>query len=724
LAVGLALLALALVSVSAQAQQLDWALRAGGPGFDDGTGIAVDGAGNSYVTGSALFLAKYDSNGNVVWSKTGPTPARGVDIAVDGEGNSYVTGRFVGTATFGEGAGSVTLTSAGIDDLFVAKYDGNGDLVWAKRAGGPTQESGWGIAVDGIGNSYVTGNFGGTATFGEGTNSITLTSTGTRDIFVARYDSNGNLVWIKQAGGTGSIFQSGLDIALDGLGNSHVSGRFAGMATFGQGASAVTLTGTGNSLDIFVAKYDNNGNLLWAKQAGGISFEGGEGIAVDNLGNSYVTGGFGSTATFGEGSSTVTLTTTTNSIDIFVAKYDSNGALLWAKQAGGSASDVGFGIDVDGTGSGYVTGRFGTTTTFGEGDSTTLLTSAGSTDIFVAKYGGNGDLFWVKRAGGTSQDESFDIAVNSAGNSHIIGRFFGTATFGQGASATTLTTVGGSDIFVAKYIDNSPPTADTGGPYSTAEGTVITLNNASAVDEDGDSLAFSWTVDMPLCIFSDPAILQPTITCSDDGTYIVTLSADDGVHEPVSSNTTVNVENVAPTINSVSNDGPLLPGASATITVMATDPAGSNDPLQYGFDCDDDGVFEVGPQPDNTAACSFGDAGNFTVNVHVTDDEGGQTLGSTAVTVLTPQEAGQILINQVQVFVDAGVLNQGQGQALIAKLEAAIQKLDQDNVRAAINQLEAFSNQVSALINGGVLTSAEGQPVIEAVTELIVVLKP
>src|SRR5439155_1564249 len=148
--------------------------------------------------------------------------------------------------------------------------------------------------------------------------------------------------------------------------------------------------------------YDSTGLLVWAKQAGGIDADRGEGIAVDSSGNSTVTGFFALTATFGPGEANQTVLTAAGSNDIFVAKYDSTGLLVWAKQAGGANVDGGDGIAVDSSGNSYVTGFFFSTATFGPGEvNQTVLTAVGSDDIFVAKYDSTGLLVWAKQAGGT-----------------------------------------------------------------------------------------------------------------------------------------------------------------------------------------------------------------------------------------------------------------------------------------------------------------------------------
>jgi len=311
------------------------------------------------------------------------------DTVMDSSGNIYATGDFSGTMTFGPGEVNETiLTGAGESDIFVAKFESGGALLWAKRAGGDTFEQATGIAVDSSGNGYVTGDFWGTAIFGPGEpNETTLTSVkGTRNIFVAKYDASGSLIWAKRAGGEQIYFgyTYGDGIAVDGSGNSYVTGRFSGTAIFGSGeVNETTLTGEG----LFVAKYDSNGALVWAKQAGGASPNG---IAVDGFGNSYVTGVFHRTVTFGPGELNETTLTAGGWDNIFVAKYDPSGAFLWAKRAGGTTSDPGKGIAVDGSGNSYVTGSFSGTATFGAGEVNEItLTTAGDNDVFVAKFGAN-----------------------------------------------------------------------------------------------------------------------------------------------------------------------------------------------------------------------------------------------------------------------------------------------------------------------------------------------
>jgi hypothetical protein len=546
-------------------QELVWAKRAGGTVGSGGSRIAVDNSGNSYVTGffqstatfgpgeanettltgpaiGTFFVAKFDPSGALVWARglAGSSQSGGVGIGVDSAGNSYVTGYFFGTATFGPGeANETALVVAGGHDIFIAKYDTNGALVWAKRAGGTVADEPHSIALDSAGNSYVTGHFGGfggTATFGPGeANETTLVVAGGHDIFVAKYDINGALVWAKRAGGSNS--ETGHGVAVDSTGNSYVTGFFQSTATFGPGEGNQTTLAVAGSHDIFVAKYDPSGALAWARRAGGGSLDQGWRIAVDSTGNSYATGFFQGTATFGPGEANQTILFSPGGEEIFVAKYDPTGALVWAKRAGGTSGDQALGIAVDGTGKSYVAGLFQDTATFGAGEANqTTLVSAGGTDIFLAKYDIDGTLVWARRAGGSDADGGTN-AIDGTGNSYVTGNFAGTATFGPGEpNETMLTSDGGQAIpamFVAKYSGepaNQAPVANAGADQvvscTSVSGTAVMLDGSGSSDPDGDELTYTWTGPFPEGGGTATGV-SPTVTLP-LGTATVTLVVNDG----------------------------------------------------------------------------------------------------------------------------------------------------------------------------------------------------
>jgi hypothetical protein len=365
-----------------------WVNNSGGPDFDAGSSISVDKKGNCYVTGyfigdvtfgtyhltsyggQDIFIVKYDPNGNCLWarhagSKTnGMWPDEGQGISTDNKGNCYVTGSFSDTATFG----TIHLAGQGYNDIFISKYNTDGNILWAKLAGGKLDDEGCCISSDANGNSFLSGYFQGVATF----DTLTLNTFGSDDIFIARYDSNGNCLWAKQAGGT--KYESSNGICVDEQGSLYITGYFSSdIATFGD----IQLTNsTTNNSDIFLSKYDYNGNCIWAKSAGGPLIDYGFGVAVDSNKNSFVTGAFEGTAVF----DTIKLNSN-GSYDIFIAKYDSGGRCQWAKNAGNINSDFGMAIAIDSKGDRYFTGEFNGAASFG----TIGIFATPSYGVFIVK---------------------------------------------------------------------------------------------------------------------------------------------------------------------------------------------------------------------------------------------------------------------------------------------------------------------------------------------------
>jgi len=339
-------------------------------------------------------------------------------VATDAAGNVYVTGTFVSQAKFG----SVTLTATGsLTDVYVVKYNPAGTVLWAVRAGSANgDDSGNGIAV-GANGVYVTGTVrGNNVTFGSRTIN---TVQGSRDIFLAEYDFNGNLNWVWTAGG--SKDDVGTGVAIDAAGDLYLSGWFEGAGAFPltfQGVNTApifTLTSQANfSSDAFIVKFNNTSDSFqWGASASGSGSDKGNGVAVDNAGNVYVSGSF-SSSTLGFGS-LVKLNQGGNQ-DIFLAQYNaSTGGLNWALTSGGASADYGEGVAVDNVGNVYQTGRYiGTSTSparFEAAGGVFQSFTSKADDIFVAKYTSMGALTWLKGFGGTGIDHGLGIAADPTG---------------------------------------------------------------------------------------------------------------------------------------------------------------------------------------------------------------------------------------------------------------------------------------------------------------------
>ncbi|MDD2229787.1 MAG: SBBP repeat-containing protein [Candidatus Cloacimonetes bacterium] len=324
--------------------------------------------------------------------------------------------------------GTLSVTSNGFDDIYAAKLDANGNYLWVVNAGGAAGDYGYDIAVDVFGNVYITGYFDGAATFG----STTLTSNGGTDIFAAKLNNDGVWQWAVNAGSSAEDKAYGIDV--DATGNAYITGYFGATSAFGE----TSLTSYGFS-DIFVAKLDTDGNWQWAEQAGSPNMDYAYGIDVDTNGNVYLTGTFRYTGTFGSLTATCIGTN-----DVFAAKLDTDGDWIWLANGGGDSSygDTAFSIVADVMGNAYVTGEFYGTATFGS----STFTSSGWQDAFVGKIDGSGNWLWAVRAGGTSSDTGQDIAVDTRGNTYLTGFYKNTIDLGT----LSLIGYGLTDIFAAK----------------------------------------------------------------------------------------------------------------------------------------------------------------------------------------------------------------------------------------------------------------------------------
>lgn len=472
----IALYFLLVASISpAYSQDFAWAKHNSGVSiFEEGRAIGLDAMGNVYTAGvfgdsadldpgagtfmvysmgsEDMYVQKLDASGNFVWafSMGSQTPDQMMDIHVSSSGDVYVTGQMTGTVDFAPGAGTTYLSTTGSDDIFFAKYSSSGSLVFAKRMGGTAGDGGRSITVDMSGNIYLTGYFRTIADLDPDTSTATFTSAGSSDIFIAKYDSLGNYIWAHSIGGAnGDIGQS---LALTNAGDVLVTGDFYGTTVdFDPGIGTTTLSTNGFS-DIFVTSFTSAGVFNWAHNIGGIVNDQGLGIACDVSGNVFVTGYFqGTSVDFDPGAGSAPLTAVAE--DIFLLKFDMAGTFGWVKQIGGVNPDMAGDLSIDVSGNLYLTGSFTSVVDFDPGAGTVSLTGLGGADIFVAQYDSTGALGWARSMGASAFDEGGAIYADAAGNVYTTGYFNGTVDFNSDAGTLNFVSLGGKDAYVQKLSD-------------------------------------------------------------------------------------------------------------------------------------------------------------------------------------------------------------------------------------------------------------------------------
>ncbi|MES2763900.1 MAG: T9SS type A sorting domain-containing protein [Bacteroidota bacterium] len=462
---------------------LQWA-KGWGASFEDAVvSVATDPTGNVYTLSvfsqtvdadpgigtftvatkgaNDMLITKLDPSGNLIWAKrlggTGNDDPSA--LAVDASGNVYSTGYFIGTADFDPGSGTSNLSSTGSsNEIFVSKLDANGNFVWAKSMGGNGTDAGQAIHVDNSGNVYTTGSYNLTADFDPSpTSTFTITSAGGANIFVSKLDMNGNFVWAKSIGGAGGSFSNnGTGITTNAAGDVYTTGNFIKTVDFDPGVGTYTVTCVGGfNNDVFLSKLDMNGNFAWAITIGNSDYDDSFDVKCDGAGDVYITGKFYETVDFDPSSTTTYTLDGASSGNVFVAKYNTTGNLVWAKTMGGTDADAGNNIFIDGNNNILTSGYFQGTADFNPGAGVANLTAGGGSyaSVFVSVLDVSGNYVNAfSLASQYSYDRPPSVAVDPMGNIIVGGAFEATSDFDPGAGTFTMTATAASysDAFVTK----------------------------------------------------------------------------------------------------------------------------------------------------------------------------------------------------------------------------------------------------------------------------------
>ena len=494
--------------------------------FDPSAATASLTASNSDV-----FIAKYDANGNYAWAKKigGTSSDYGRNIAIDASNNIHIYGTYIGTVDFNPDAGINTLDSVANGGNFFAKFDSNGIFLIANSLKATINT----ILVDSSNSLILTGTFSGVQDFDTMAGVANLYSLRS-NVFLAKYDNSTSYVFAKLIGGDKPTNNITNFVATDGTGNIYRVGSLSATTDLDPSAAVFNLSSP-TALAIFIAKYTPNGSLLWAK-----SFSGGTSLVVslmntDINGNTYITGRFLGTVDFDPSANTANLTSTSSTLnDMYIAKYDSNGNYLWAKQlsgnvGGGSSKRMLF----DTVGNFYFTGRISGTDPIDFDPSPTAavyLTPVGFVDTFFAKYSPQGDYIWAKSISGVDSTSGInETHIELKGNSiYLTGLFSGSYNFNP-ATTDVIAANNGLEGYIAKY--------DLNGNYQFASSIALTTDGGNTVTsnvvaDDNDNFylftTLEGTADFDLLPASTSFITSPSIDVDLTTSYIISKYSPTG----------------------------------------------------------------------------------------------------------------------------------------------------------------------------------------------------
>jgi len=406
--------------------------------------IAIDSDGNIYVSGNFRatvdldpgagvvnatsagsyngFLVKLTAQGAYLWSIAYPVELWITDMKISALGDVLMGGSFRSPVDFDPGPGTVTLTNNGLSDGFLARYTSNGELLWAKSFGSVYNDGVRAINEAPNGEIIVAGDFVDVTDFDPGAGETILISTGvsSTDGFFSRFDANGNFISVTPIGGVNSNDVSAASVDIDG--NIILVGRFSGSILFDPNGEAVEFTS--EETDMFVAKYNSGGEFIWAKAVTGQNNLNVGSAEVDAQSITYITGFFAGDGDFDPGDGELLLTDPTLMGELFIMKLDVDGNLVWAHQLGvPEAQEFGMELSVDANQNLFLTGIVTGNVDFDLGPDVVNL--PGSTlDAFVLVMNSNAEFVWASRFGNNQDDFGQKIIPYADGSVYVCGHRF------------------------------------------------------------------------------------------------------------------------------------------------------------------------------------------------------------------------------------------------------------------------------------------------------------
>jgi len=395
-------------------------------------------------------------------------------VATDANGNSYVSGYITGQTAFG--ANNVMTNALGNGDVYVAKYNTIGTLLWTKHFSGPLSDRPFGLKVDSNGDVVVAGYFAGQLTF----DGITLNSVNnSRDIFITKLDANGNVLWAQRDGGTG--IENVYSLAIDNQDNIIITGQFKGNTEIGGQIYQSVFDPVNNtfSFDLFIAKYDPSGLPIWSTRSEAPYEERGLSVSTDSQNNIFVSGQFSDTMIFAGQQFN------NNGYNVgFVAKLTSGGQLEWFNTLKAGLV-IPYDLAVSSSDEVIVVGDYRGTLYHTSSFGTSMLVNSYQEKVFAYKISNAGEEIWKNAQGSDNEFSARAVDIDDSKNIFIVGHFKCAITELQAPATAFYNSAGGRDVFLWNISDDGA--------------NMVTRQMGSKLDDYAYSVAMKGTNDPLIC---------------------------------------------------------------------------------------------------------------------------------------------------------------------------------------------------------------------------------
>lgn len=421
--------------------------------------------------------------------------ARGMAMVTDPEGNLYVTGNVNGLADFDPGPEEAWTSTTGINaNIYLVKYDPQGNYLWHIDMGGSGSEIPKGLAIDHSGNLIIVGRFNSYLDWDPGLDTTAFGTAGSTDGFVATYQSDGSFLWAQPIGG--SSHDEAISVAIDELDNIYVCGWIGDDVDFDNGVEEALLeVAEGESQDAYLLRYSPDGDFDWVKGIQGNDSQLSFSVAYGQAGDLYVHGFFSGDESVLVPDSSMNISSN-GSADTYLCKYDTSGTIKWAKTIGGEEPDVSSVVRADGKGYIYIMGEFNGTVDLDPGSGVDLHTADYSRMLYFSKLDTAGNAIWSHAIHGNNHfDGMSDIVVDHEGSVFLCSAFFAEMDMDVGSDSLISEPIIANDLYLVKYDSIGDfrwsRTIHTLGVFDTANGLAVdSTGNVFITGGFGDEAIF------------------------------------------------------------------------------------------------------------------------------------------------------------------------------------------------------------------------------------------